>query len=423
MLLKYCHVLSLLCCMLAGLMSLSGPAVADTPRPLLLEGKKSLYQRVISHPGAKLYSGSEANASVLNAGVKTFTAFYVYARKDGRIAVGVSDSKADGWIDAEKTTFWKQAITMLFTSRMGRMPVLFFKDHEALETTCVDEHLGEKVRQYTNMISQKEAMPVNFPVMAVEPPDKAVSEKNFYLLPVLNMDNSFGDRTKLLEVASIDPGIDEADAGKNSQSADSDLRSGFVFVIDTTISMKPYIDQTLDQVRTIYDELEKNPHGDKIAFAVVAFRSSVQRSPGLEYTAKVVSDFKNVKERAALEKALSEVNEATVSSHAFDEDSFAGVKEAVDKLNWTGYGSRIMLLVTDAGPLREGDAASSTKMSPAVLADYVKSNRIYITVVHLKTPSGAKNHAAAEKAYRELSRQADNQSSYIPLDASSTAKG
>ncbi|MDR3175863.1 MAG: VWA domain-containing protein [Desulfovibrio sp.] len=410
---------------LASAALIYGPASAEPVRPLLLEGKKTIYQRVVSHPGAKLFSGPEAQARVIDDKVKTFTAFYVYGRKDNRIRVGVSDNRIDGWLDADKTTFWKQAITMVFTNRMGRMPVLFFKDHEALETTCVDENLGEKIRGYVKISSGKDPVPAGFPVVAVEPPDTAVSEKNFYLLPVLNVDNSFGDRTKLLEVASIDPGIGGVDEGGKSSptSGGAELRSGFVFVIDTTISMKPYIDQTLKQVRAIYDELEKNPNGDKIAFAVVAFRSSVQRSPGLQYTAKVVCDFKNVRQRRELEQALSQVEEATVSSHAFDEDSFAGVKEAVDRLDWSNYGSRIMLLVTDAGPLREGDPSSVTKMSPAVLADYIKTNRIYVTVVHLKTPAGARNHASAEKAYRELSRQADNQSSYIAVDASTSAKG
>lgn len=417
--------------LLAAALSPAAAKAADASapaqrQPLVQEGKKTLLQRVISHPGAVLYAGPETGARVLNDRVKTFTAFYVYGRKDGRVEVGVSDRKADGWLDEAKTTAWNQALTMLFTNRMGRTPVLFFKDHKTLEDTCTDEKLGDKIRQFTQIMDSRQTPPADFPVIAVEPTDKAVSEKNFYLLPVLNVDNSFGDKTKLLEVASIDPGTGGADdkSGKTpGADKNKDLRTGFVFVIDTSISMKPYIDQTLKQIRAIYDELEKNPHGDKIAFAVVAFRSDVKRTPGLEYTARVISDFKNVKQRAELENALAQVGEATVSSHAFDEDSFAGVKEAVDKLAWDNYGSRVMLLVTDAGPLREGDTSSSTGMSPAVLADYLRDRKIYLTAVHVKSPSGAKNHASAEKAYRELARQSDNKSSYIPLDASTPAKG
>lgn len=426
----------LLTALLIPTVVIAAEAPAQTPmpaqpagqrQPLLQEGKKTLLQRAISHPGAVLYAGPEATAKVLNDKVKTFTSFYVYGRKDGRVEVGVSDRKVDGWLDEAKTTGWNQALTMLFTSRMGRQPVLFFKDHKALEDTCTDEKLGEKIKQLTEAMSANKDVPADFPVIAVEPTDKAVAEKNFYLLPVLNVDNSFGDKTKLLEVASIDPGMGggskDGKAAAGTAGGNKDLNTGFVFVIDTSISMKPYIDQTLKQLRAIYDELEKNPHGDKIAFAVVAFRSDVKRTPGLEYTAKVISDFKNVKQRAELENALAQVSEATVSSHAFNEDSFAGVKEAVDKLAWDNYGSRVMLLISDAGPLREGDKSSSTGMSPAVLADYLRNHKIYLTVVHVKSPSGAKNHASAEKAYRELSQQSDNKASYIPLDASTPAKG
>jgi serine/threonine-protein kinase PpkA len=73
-------------------------------RPELMPGKKSLYQRLVSHPGARLYSGSGDSAALVSDKVKTFTAFYVYGRQGKRVEVGVSDSKIDGWLDADKTT-------------------------------------------------------------------------------------------------------------------------------------------------------------------------------------------------------------------------------------------------------------------------------------------------------------------------------
>ena len=137
-------------------------------------------------------------------------------------------------------------------------------------------------------------------------------------MPVLNLDNQF-EVTKLVEVASIDPGTDAIDP--LAAEPPSELRTGIAFVIDTTISMRPYIEQTLKVVRGIYDQLEKSPEGDKVAFAVVAYRSSLKAVPGLEYDFKVISDFKTFKERKVLEDALSAVREANQSSHAFDEDS------------------------------------------------------------------------------------------------------
>ncbi len=416
-----------------GLLAVNCADAAQAARhPELMPGKKALYQRIVSHPGAKLYAGPSQDAAVIKDKVKTFTAFYVYGRQGERMEVGVSDSRPDGWIDNAAATVWPQAITMVFTDRMGRMPALFFRNHDALVQTCVDDKMPEKVRQYAETIARQNAVPPDYPVVASEPADGAVSEKSFYLLPVLNIDTQFGDKTKLLEVASIDPGlVDGSDGGSDggkggksgAQAADDMLRTGFVFVIDTTISMKPYIDQTLKLVKGIYDELEKNPHGEKFAFAVVAFRNSLAKTPGLGYLAQVVCDFKTVKQRKELEDALAKVQEATVSSHSFDEDSMAGVKEAVEHLNWGQFGSRVMLLVTDAGPLREGDPTASTGFSPSVMADYLRTNGIYLSVVHLKTPIGVKDHAPAMKAYMELSRQSDNKASYIALDASTSAKG
>ncbi len=413
-----CLKLSLL--FLAILLTMPSATSAAERSPLLQEGKKSVFQRAVSHPGAILYAGSAKDAPVLRDPVKTFTVFYIYDRKDGRLEVGTGSNKADGWVDAAKLTEWPQAITMLFTDRTGRDPVLFFRNHKALEDLCRAEDIGPKLSGYARDLAGGKPLAQDYPVIASEPQEAAVAEKNFYLLPVLGMDEQFAGQQgpRLIEVASINPGVAEKEA-----KAGLELRSGFVFVIDTTISMKPYIDQTLALIRKLYDDLEKSPYADKMAFAVVAFRNSVQRTPGLEYTARVVCGFTTVKNRKRLEDALAKVREATVSTHTINEDSFAGIKEAVEKLDWQDYASRIMLLVTDAGPLGAGDPDSGTGFSPEELADYLRSNKIYLTALHVKNPAAAKNQVYAADAYRRLTLQSDNKASYIPIDAASPSKG
>ena len=216
-----CLALAALLCLPPALSGAPAPAgTTSAPaerRPLLQPGKKTLYQRVISHPGARLYSGPGQDAAPLPDAVRTFTAFYVYGREGARLEAGVSTTGPDGWIDANKTTEWPQAITMLFTERSSRMPVLFFKDHEALVQTCTDEHLDRRMAAYraaaeAARTDEQESARQNdptLPVIAMEPPDRegAVSRDRFYLMPVLNMDNQF-QATKLIEVASIDPGLD-----------------------------------------------------------------------------------------------------------------------------------------------------------------------------------------------------------------------
>ena len=405
-------------------------APCNAAQPLLQEGKKSVFQRVVTHPGAKLFAGPESGATTLRGSIPTFTALYIYDRQGDRLQVGAGSDKADGWIDKAQVTEWPQAITMVLTDRTGRDPVLFFRNHDALEQACRADDLKGLLAGYSKELASGKELPADYPVIATEPSASAVSEKNFYLLPVLSIDDQFYGQhgPRLIEVASIDPGIGNAGAAGaggagGKDPAGADFRTGFAFVIDTTISMKPYIDETLRLVQGLYDELEKSPYADKMAFAVVAFRSSTKRTPGLGYTAKIICDFTSVKDRKRLEDALKEVDEATVSSHGINEDAFAGVKAAVDGLSWQNYGSRVMLMITDAGPLGAGDPDSATGFSPEALADYLKSNRIYLTALHVKNPRAAKNQPYAAEAYRTLTRQSDNQASYIPIDAATPAKG
>ena len=400
---------------LMALVLLSDAAQARTP--LLQEGKKTVFQRLITHPGAKLFAGPEPSAPVLRENIRTFTAMYIYDRKGERLEVGVSSSRADGWINAKESTVWPQAITMLFTDRTGRAPVLFFRDHAAIDSTCRAPSIKEVVAQYNSQLARKAPLPADFPVVASEPQKTAVSEKNFYLLPVLNIDSQYSP-LNLLEVASINPGI-----SPTAKTPPAQLRAGFAFVIDTTISMKPYIDQTLALIRSLYDQLEKSPYKDNMAFAVVAFRSDTRHNTKIGYTAKVICDFKTAAQREELERALSAVQEATVSTHDFNEDSFAGIKEAADSLSWQDFGARIMLMVSDAGPLGAGDPHSQTGLSPKALADYLRTHKIYLTALHVKSPNGRKNHAYAAQNYIELTRQSDNRASYIPIDARTPAKG
>ncbi|MBQ7617806.1 MAG: VWA domain-containing protein, partial [Desulfovibrio sp.] len=174
--------------------------------PLLQEGKRTVYQRVVSHPNCKLWDGPLQSARELQE-LRTFTVLYIYGRSGERLEVGVSSKEADGWIDANSATEWPQAITMVFTDRTGRDPVLFFKDQKSLVSTCQAEQVKPLVNHYLEVF-QKGGQEANFPIVASEPVKTSVAEKNFYLMPVFKYDTRFND-LKLLEVASIDPGSGE----------------------------------------------------------------------------------------------------------------------------------------------------------------------------------------------------------------------
>ncbi|MDE5878706.1 MAG: VWA domain-containing protein, partial [Desulfovibrio sp.] len=95
--------------LLFGASLLAAPCSAA--QPLLQEGKKSVFQRVVTHPGAKLLAGPEAGAATLRESIPTFTALYIYDRQGDRLQVGAGSDKPDGWVDKSLVTEWPQAIT------------------------------------------------------------------------------------------------------------------------------------------------------------------------------------------------------------------------------------------------------------------------------------------------------------------------
>jgi serine/threonine-protein kinase PpkA len=403
-------------------------AVSQNCKPLLLPGKKTLFQRVITNPGADVYISAEKTSPIVQASVKPFTIFYVYERLlvDGAewLKVGPSAScEIRGWVESSLVSEWRQSLSLVFTERVGRKPVLFFEDLDSLEKVAGSpspaDEAANLTTEFTAITSGNMAKPDDFTIVAMEPGQEAISRQRFYLMPIFQTVELF-EGVKFLEVASIDPGSGEL-------PVNSELRTAIVFVIDTTISMKPYIERTREAVRRIYDAIENSGLSDKVAFGLVAFRSSIEKTPGLEYVSKVVSDLKDGLQRTAFEAALADTREAEVSTHSFNEDAMAGLKTAVEGLNWKPYQSRLIFLITDAGAIRNDDPYSSTGMNEPEIADIAAAKGIKIFVLHVKTPAGEKvnNHSYAEAQYKAMTGQADPSIGdlYVPVDASKAAEG
>ena len=410
-----------LLCLLCGTFTLASNTEAA---PLLQEGKRTLYQRVISHPTAQLYAQASDQSQVVDKGLRPFTPLYVYERGQGWLNVGKGTNKADGWIKADLTTPWNQSLTLLFSNRSQRDPVIFFRDTKALQDICDAPDMSERLVSLQLSVAKKKTGPE---VVASEPMTSSVDLDRFYLMPILEMQEPY-EGTKFLRVASIDPGQipgSQYHQGKGGTAADPTKkapRTGIAIVMDTTVSMQPYIEQSRQLIKTIYDRLQREKLTEHVGFAFVAFRNSTAAVPELEYVSTVVSDFVTASNRRELESRLAEVREAKVSTHSFNEDSLAGVYNAIESLSWDEYDSRIILLVTDAGPLPSDDRYRSVAMEPQEMADFAGQKGIWIVAVHIKTPAGASNHDYAEQAYRTLSMK-NGSAQYQSIKTSNPREG
>lgn len=387
------------------------PLAADSDggqRPLLMAGKKTLFQRVLSKPGAKL--SSEAGGAPGKA-LPAFSVLYVYQRKDVDgspwLRIGAAtDGRSDGWLPAAQVSDWKQSLVLKFTERSGRAPVMFLRQPGEVEKLLADPAAAK------NLLLKAQKNPEdNQQVLALEPTASAVPQNQFYLLPIFDAKESFdenGQPVQLLNVASIDPGTAAAKPATPLINANADaFRTAVVLVVDTTVSMQPYIDQVRDVVHELQTRIAERGELDSVSFGMVGFRSSVKKTPGLEYVAKTLITLDQGRDPQRFLDMARQVKASTVSSHSFNEDALAGVMQAVEGMDWSGYGGRLILLVTDAGALRKNDPFAATQMNEAEVRQAALGKQIKIYALHLRTDAGKKTHGGAESQYRILTADAN----------------
>ena len=378
----------------ATMATLATPSVAAAAdeRPLLMEGKTTLYQRVLSTPDCKLQPLDGAGAGIF---VPAFSQYYVYADEESRYKVGTNATgKVVGYLDKSCVVPWKQQLAMLFTNPY---------------------------------------------------------QKNFYLLPILQSEESMfpdGSYVYKHEIASITDknaksastnieqgkntvgdaqGAQLGAAGSNTDASDVDsaivgFKTAIVFVIDSSISMQPYIDRTKQAINTIYKDIEATHLNDSVQFGIVSFRADVRQVPGLEYTTRMFLRPGEATSAQEFNAKVAQLKQATVSSAKFDEDSYAGINMALQDINWQQYGGRYIVLITDAGALDADDPQSSTGLDANALRLEAEHYGVAVYTLHLRTKIGKNNHQKASEQYEELSYNSIlKKPLYYPVNAGSVS--
>ncbi|HEU4616892.1 MAG TPA: vWA domain-containing protein [Gammaproteobacteria bacterium] len=392
-------------------LGLADSALAQARRPLTLEGKQALYQRVIAVPGATL-SASPESKSAAGQPITPFTVFYVYDRRSAGNAdwleVGLdSQGNVAGWLPASQAVEWRQTLTVGFKDPAKQPRVLLFTNRDAPKMLAEQNDVAQYEMLRERAIKGDVA---GTPVAAIQPDGFIDIRHNFYLVPILSHEDVLvgNNPSRLLQVASVP---------LHSESAENPYRAAIVFVIDTTLSMQPYIERTREIVRDVYEKIHAAGLDDRVAYGLVAFRGDTSASPDIEYVSKVFSGL-TTNGKEFLSKVAS-VRAATVSTQGFDEDAYSGVSRAIEDIDWNGYFARYMILITDAGPRLADDPLSGTKLGTDDVRQKLVAHGISPWVIHLQTPAGAAkgDHEFAEKEYRELSTVENIGSFYYPVEA------
>jgi len=394
---------------LAGLAQI-GIAWGQINRPLLQEGKTALYQRVIAIPGAKLNT-IPGGSSAATLKVSPFSTFYVYQRRNNNgewLQIGTdSTGTIAGWLPAEQAVDWNQTLTVAFRDSAEQNRVPLFGDRASLKTLIDSGNSSE----YSKLRDQAEqGISGDSPVVAIQPEGYIDIRKDFYLVPILDHEDVLvgGQQARLLHVATVPL--------QDSQAVVDTYRTGIVFVIDSTISMGPYIDKTRDIMQRVYQSIEDAKLADQVSYGLVAYRDNITAVPQLEFVTKTYASLADGTSGTEFLTRIAAVKPATVSSDGFNEDAYAGISEAINTIDWSGYYAKYIILISDAGPRVENDPLASTGLDTASLRNMAHENDIAIGVFHLRTTAGVNNHAFAEEQYRELSTISDIGDFYYPVE-------
>ena len=404
-------------CLLAALLVglVTNGALAANDEPLLMPGKQSLYQRVLALPGAALVEAPDASGTP----VTPFTAYYVYARRElgdaQWLQVGTDrHGGIAGWLNEDQAIAWEQGLTVAFREAIGRDRALLYDNAEAVRELA---RSGD-IERYASLYQAAAAgeRPDDSPVVAIQPPGRLDIREDFYLVPILQHEDLFvgSERARLLKVSTVPlqsptvaepaPEVSAAAPATAAAVPEDSYRAGLVFAIDATLSMDPYIDRTREAVMKIYEALGDAGLLGNVNFGLVAFRDSPQAVPELEYLARTFVDLEQGRNPGTFLAQINDLSAARVSSQDFIEDAYAGVKQALDDMDWSSHAARYLVLVTDAGPRTGGDPLSSTGMDAEGLRQLAREKGVAIFVLHLLTEATRADHAAAAEQYRELAK-------------------
>lgn len=397
--------------LLSGLSLAAAPTLAQTRapvvgarQPLIVPGRRSVMQRVLLRPGATIHARPDAPGGRDGIG---FTAFYVYGRQGQGAAEWIeigaaANGRTEGWVRADRALEWNHGMIAVFTNPAGRGRSLFLATPDQARNLLRPggSQRAEDLRREAAAGQPAEG------VLAIEPDRHVDITRSFYLLPIMRADvieREMGGPIHLLEVVSVP--AERPNEPRQADDALTRFRAGLVFVVDTTTSMQPYIDRTREAMASVVARFGQTAVRDNFRFGVIGFRDSRQAQPeGFEYVTRTFAtpDFTAPPDAAV--EAMRGIAASRINNTGFDEDPIAGLQDAIDQVDWSSFGGRYVVLITDAGARDGTDPLSSTGLGIAEIRQRAALRGVTVLVIHLLTQEGrnAGNHSRARQQYTAL---------------------
>ena len=410
---------------LVGLIIFGSTIDVQAREALHMEEIPGLYQRILTLPGAKMHKQPKADAPPIAHDLQppVLTPLYVYERKTSGgtewLACGKKTKDGElGWIEEPYTETWKMQLVVKLTPR-GNLAasdryerterVVFYRDADTISQLMRDKKVVALANR--DMKDIQAGKPDLNRIVAVEPETPADPSAKAHIIPVIDYRYAGFNRkvariskneSPIFDVALLNltdnklvqkgtKGLDHA-KGKPDRRALKDFKIGLVFVMDTTASMTNYIKYTRETIREVYKKLKKDGTVGNVTFGLVGYRDYVSGCPQKpEYVTRIYQDLDPDMAPETVLKNLETVNVG--STCGFQEDMYAGLKTAVDDMNWQPFqdGAKFIVVITDASAREPGDPHSMVDAYDAERLRFVIKNKdIQVFPLYLRTPEAEK---------------------------------
>lgn len=323
--------------------------------------RKTAVSRILAVQYARLHEKPDASSPVVRDNLQQYEAFGVVDKAEGAsgdIWFKVTEEyvpkvkplnwspKILGWIAEKDAIPWRRALVMRFTNAYQREPSVFFREPESI-LALIRQNPEQRKNSLQTILSEiKGGNTGANGVMAMEPLVGSGQER-IIMYPVLDfyaresredirIDGMF---VRLLEVAG------QTRSGNTVADGQKELPIDILFVMDTTESMKPYLQIVLKAV----EEFAGENNNSGIRFGFIGYQD---KDPRFEYEVKSFSD--STQSASDFVRTLGgvSVQNTPVKGDDIPEAVFEGINAALESTQWRENAAKIIFLVGDA-PGRE----------------------------------------------------------------------
>lgn len=301
-----------------------------------------------------------------------FRILYVFdASEDGTLAARQSDyyrvgltpleNKQIGWVHASQVVEWNHREGAIFAPQMGRKRARIYSSYEDVRLALLNDPEVKAISEEPpglDQLAKRGMMPL--PILEVK--TQIINNENytFYKVAYLHAPAE-GDGTEVLSPAEIKKRYGTLEV---------------IFVMDATISMRPYIEAARTVVRQMGRSLAGMQDTLNVRLGLVTFRDyDLEHSNDPDYYVKKrVIDLTNNFEE--FERALENVREAQVNNPGCPEAGYDGLVEGILNTKWSDKGLRVIVYIGDNSAWEQGDPQNPNRYSAELIKDHANQRRI-----------------------------------------------